>query len=547
MSLASLQDQLRQTLGRLEAALSCVEDSLVLTDFAGRVEWTNRAFDQLVGRPRLQSLGQSLPDLLPQRYENGQSLASGDLLLWARNGPGRSIWDLTPQPPREVLEVKWSPVNLSNDASLIFVFRDLSDIVRVKDQLTHSRDFLEQEVSTRTLELQEARDVALAASGAMGDFLANISHEIRTPMNAVIGMTELLLDTSLDPQQLELVETIQSSGDILLKLINDILDLSKIKARQMLLQSELLDIKELVGDCCRIMEASIAMKGLQLDVHLEPDLPERLIGDALRIRQIVLNLLNNAVKFTDSGFIRIGVSWLGRSDNEIDLILRIEDSGRGISPAFMPNLFKGFSQETGHSELKEGTGLGLAICERLCELMGGSIAVDSQVGRGSCFRVNLPIKTARSVAPGFQPMVAPSMGPDSLEIKVLVAEDNRVNQRVLELLLAKLHLVAEFVADGQAAVDRLVDGGIDLVLMDLQMPKLDGLEATRLIRLRAVDQPYVVALTAFAFNEHQQQCLEAGMNDFLSKPVRLPDLKQALDRFQLWRETRLESTHTENP
>ncbi|MEA5443727.1 ATP-binding protein [Cyanobium gracile] len=535
-----LLGQLRRTLGRLEAALGSVEDALALTDFQGLVEWTNRAFDRLVARPRLHSLGKPIDELLPQRFVEGQPGPVFDLLGRARNRSGRTVWDLSPVPPRKVVEVSWSPVNLQPDPSLVFVFRDLSDITRIQDELTDSRDSLEKQVASRTLELRQARDEALAATGEMSVFLSTISHEIRTPLNAIIGLTDVLMDTSLSPNQSELVHTIHTSGELLLRLINDILDLSKIEAKKLSVRLDPFSIGDLVGECARIMDASIQAKGLTLEVLMSPELPVEFQGDSLRIRQILLNLINNAIKFTDDGFVRVELSYQPLKGKKGQVVIKVIDSGHGVSPEFIPKMFKSFSQEHGrlhHSSQLQGTGLGLTICDRLCRLMGGTIQVESEIGKGTCFTVSLPLlHTGDSASSGIWKDDHRSPTQTYPSVSILVAEDNRINQRVLELLLKKLNQHAEFVCNGQQAVERVLQGGIDMVFMDLQMPDVDGLQATRLLRASSIDQPYIIALTAFAFGDHESECIAAGMNDFLNKPVRPADLRLAFDRFCLWKD-----------
>ena len=535
MGSADLQEQLRRTLGRLEAALSSVEDALVLTDFNGRVEWTNRAFNQFVGQSRLLSLGRLLDELMPTHFVDGRPEPARGLLEGARLGPGSLLWDLTPTPPRRVVEVKWSPVNLKPDPSLVFVFRDLTEITRAQDQIIQARDTLEQDVAARTYELQQARDEALAANGAMGQFLSTISHEIRTPLNAVIGMSDLLLDTRLNGQQEELVQTIHSSAELLLRLINDILDLSKIEARKMKISSEAFSLRSLILDCCRMMDAAVRAKHLELRYSFCDDPPDALIGDGLRIRQIVLNLLNNAIKFTSHGSVDVRIGWRPLTSATIELDLTVEDTGTGISEDFLSIIFQDFTQEQNqaHASHHHGTGLGLAICERLCRLMGGSVEAQSQLGQGSRFHVCLPLERSEPEAPPAAGSDEP-LDLDLSSVRLLAVEDNRINQRVLELLLAKLNLQAEFADCGEDAVARLGQGGFNLVLMDLQMPGIDGLEATRQLRTLPIPQPYVVALTAFAFEDQQQECLAAGMQDFLTKPVRVPALQGCLQCFLHW-------------
>jgi signal transduction histidine kinase len=446
--------QLRQTLGRLEAALSSVEDGLALTDDQGRVEWTNGAFDRLVGKPRLQSLGCPLADLLPCRYLGGRPEPADCLIQWARLGPGSVTWELSPTPPRRVLEVKWSVVNLQTNPSLIFAFRDMTGIVLAQEQLLDARNRMERQVIERTAELQQARDEALAASRAKSSFLANMSHEIRTPMNAVIGLTELLQTTALNPDQQEMVQTIRSSGELLLTLINDILDLSKIEAGQMQLQREPFRLRALVEDCRRMLQPAIAAKGLSLEIAIAPETPDALIGDGLRIRQILLNLLNNAVKFTDAGYIHLGITAQPLGDGSLELILAVEDSGCGIDPAFLPQLFEVFTQARGVATPgHHGSGLGLAICQRLCRLMQGRISAESEPGQGSRFRASLRLQPDRQPPSRVTQVDPPLALPPSL--RLLVAEDNPVNQRVLARLLANLGLQAEFVPDGGAAIARI--------------------------------------------------------------------------------------------
>ncbi|MCP9849417.1 ATP-binding protein [Cyanobium sp. Morenito 9A2] len=547
MSQAALNDQLRSTLGRLDAALSCVEDALALTNNDGIVEWTNRAFDHLVDRPRLASLGRPLPVLLPSRFINGRPDERDDLIARAVNGAGCSRWDLSSIKPRRVLEVTWSPVLVKPTPSLVFVFRDLSAITKVQDELRWARDNLEQEVQSRTEELLQARDQALAAQGAMGRFLANVSHEIRTPMNAVIGMTDLLLGTALDGHQSELVDTIHTSGELLLELINNILDLSKIQSEEILLSTERLSLRSLVEECCGMLRPLASGKGLTFEALVDPEVPELILGDDMRLRQVVLNLLNNAIKFTQRGFVRLSVRITSRPDGSPRLEIEVEDSGPGIASDFLPHIFEAYTQADGASRQVQGSGLGLSICHRLCHLMGGSIEVSSRLGEGTRLRVELPLRPSLPLeappkamepgdgAPGWpKGGAAPTGGALDQPPRILVAEDNRINQRVLELLLNQLGLSADFVDDGQAAIERVGRGDIDLVLMDLQMPSIDGLEATHSVRRRSGPQPYIVALTALAFADQKQACLDAGMNDFLSKPVRRRDLEATLGRYDLW-------------
>ncbi len=542
MPKSELLAELRLTLGRLEAALGAVEEALVFTDLEGRVEWTNFAFDRLVGQPRLRSLGRSLAELLPPRYQGGRQEPTECVVAWARLGAGNTTWDLTPEPPRRVLAVTWAQVPLPAKPSLIFSFRDQTEITRAQDELVKARDELEARVAERTQELRLARDEAIRANRAKTAFLANMSHEIRTPMNAVIGMTELLMATDLDAHQKELMHTIHDSGEHLLELINGILDITKIEANQMEVTAREFNLRSLIMECVQQFRGVIEKKGLALRNAIPSDLPERVCGDDQKLRQILLNLLGNACKYTEQGGITVHLDLPG-GNADVDggaadpgadrlmVCIRVADTGSGIPEAFQKVMFEEFTRHAGPSGATGGTGLGLAISARLCQLMGGTLGVESREGSGSVFTVLLPFGRCA------EDQREPSGGAESMDgealrsTRVLIAEDNPVNQRLMQLMMARIGCRAELVANGKAAVERARKGGIDIIFMDIEMPGMSGLEATRLIRESDSPQPYIIALTAYSFDVQRKECLAAGMNDFLSKPVRLADLRAAMDRF----------------
>lgn len=532
----NLVTQLRTTLARLETALGAIEEGLAYTDLDGIVEWTNSSFDRFVGRSRLQCLGTSLSQLLPQRYQAGRSEPTECLLFWARNGTGKVTWELTPTRPRRVIEVSWATVNVPNKQSLVFTFRDQSAIVQAQDKLIEARDQLEMQVAQRTHQLLLARDEAQAASQSKTRFLSSMSHEIRTPLNAVIGMTELLIDSPLSENQREMVETIHDSGEHLLGLINDILDLSQIESGLLKLNPRGFDLHSLLDDCMKLFQHQAATRNIRLEHSVPPETPRWIVGDDLKLRQMLFNLLGNACKYTNQGTICLSIEVAPAVHKEQELLFRVTDTGIGIPPDVLPSIFEEFTRHSNPAQTSQSAGLGLAICFRLCKLMGGQISVESILGEGSCFTLKLPF--ALTVEPQRDDDMAQSRGEFGHEIGILVADDNRVNQRVLQLMLAKLELKAELVGDGQAAVDRIGAGGIDLVFMDIEMPKLDGMAATRRLRSQGYSEIYVIALTAYSFNSHRQDCQAAGMNDFLSKPLRHDDLCAALSRFREWRRDR---------
>ncbi|WP_216920779.1 ATP-binding protein [Synechococcus sp. CCAP 1479/9] len=525
--------QLRTTLGRLEAALGAVEEALAFTDLDGIVEWTNASFDRFVGLPRLQCLGRSLSGILPDSQPQATAEPTAGQPFWTQAPEGTSTWELASAPPRRVIEVSWATVNVPSKPSLVFTFRDQSAIVQAQDRLIDARDQLEQQVAQRTLELRQARDEALAASQSKTRFLATMSHEIRTPLNAVIGMSDLLLASPMDGRHREMIQTIHESGDYLLNLVNDILDISQIETGRLALNPRTFDLHHLLDDVLNLFQHQASIRQLDLRLNLSPDVPRWLIGDDLKLRQILFNLLGNACKYTNHGEIRLVVEATRTAADAVGLWLRVSDTGIGIAAAALPFIFEEFVGHADPEQTRQSAGLGLAICSRLCQLMGGEISVDSSLGKGSCFSVRLPF----AVASKSQQKPLQSSPPQGLDpgLRILVADDNRVNQRVLELMLARLNLSVQLVGDGDATLQRIRSEPFDLVVMDVAMPRLDGISAARQMRSEGYSDIYIIALTAYSFSSHRQECEAAGMNDFLSKPLRFVDLCAALDRFQAWR------------
>jgi PAS domain S-box-containing protein len=518
------EKRLLQRLKLLAHTLDSVDECVSICDPDDRLLFVNRAFLRTYGYEECNLIGENVS--IVRSPLNPPEVTGGILSATLAGGWRGELW------------------NRKRDGTDFLVMLNSAAVTdgngRVDATVGVARDITESKRAE--LELTRARDHAESANRAKSEFLATMSHEIRTPMNGVIGMTGLLLDTQLTPEQRDYAETVRNSGDALLTVINDILDFSKIEAGRLSIECFSFDLRLVLEEVNEMLAPKAEEHDLELVLEYPSSLPRHFIGDAGRIRQVITNLVGNAIKFTPAGSVRVTVECAGQDTQTAQMRVAVQDTGVGIPQDKLDSLFAKFSQvDSSITRRYGGTGLGLAIAKQLAELMSGSVAVESRLGEGSKFSLTLPLRQdaePRAEANVAEPRIA-GLGAAwagffaGLGLRVLVAEDNAVNQKVAVRMLEKLGLRTDLASNGREAVELREMLPYDLILMDCQMPEMDGYEAARAIRRweGGTRRTAIVAMTAEAMTGAREKCIDAGMDDYIAKPVTLEDLVKALQKW----------------
>jgi two-component system sensor histidine kinase/response regulator len=501
--------ELEHSLAQFKRALD--EHAIVsITDTQGNITYANQRFCEISGYSREELLGRN-----HRMLKSGVHDESVYRELWAAISRGETwVGELC---------------NRARDGHLYWVLATISPVLG-SDGLPEQYIAIRADISRMKeveRDLVKAKEAAESASQAKSEFLANMSHEIRTPMNGVLGMLALTLDTPLSAEQREYLDLARASADSLLHVINDILDFSKIEAGRMDIHPEAISLRELIDELGRLHETRCREKGLDFQVEVDPALPDRLLLDPVRVRQVLTNLLGNAFKFTTRGRIQLAVRRLGYG-----IRFAVRDTGIGIAKDKQAHVFEAFTQADGSITRRfGGTGLGLSISNRLVRLMGGLMGMESEAGAGSEFYFLLPICEPRTDERDAG-QAEPGDDAERRALRILLAEDNLINQKLAVTLLSREGHRVDVVGDGMAALEAVSATPFDVVLMDMQMPVLDGVGATRAIRAReaAGTRVPIVALTANAYEEDRDICLAAGMDGFISKPFKRDELMKAIDQ-----------------
>lgn len=519
-SLKKTLEDLREREARISSIVNTTVDGIITVDEEKIIESFNQAAEKIFGYRADEVIGSNVSILMPAPHQIGYNQHVQTYLNGGRPkvlGMSREVVGRRKNGTMFPIELSMSEADLGNRRIFTGILRDITERKKAEE------------------ELQKAKEAAESANQAKSDFLSGMSHEIRTPMNAIIGMGELMMETPLNDEQKRYIETLMHAGENLLNMINDILDISKIEAGYLELESTEFNLQELLDKACDIMAIRARDKGIRLSCNVLPEAPVRLVGDSGRLRQVILNLLGNAIKFTDNGEVVLEVS--KQSSDTVTLLFSVRDTGIGIPDDKVNRIFDKFTQADSSTTRKYGgTGLGLTISKRLVELMGGRIWVTSNVGVGSTFYFTADFQLQKERPQTEPAVIAITVERDALRpLRILLVDDSEDNRLLIQSFLKKTPFVVDIADNGLAAVEKYKTAAYDLILMDIQMPVMDGRTATKEIRdwerSNNREPTPVLALTAHALPEEIQKSYEAGCNWHLTKPIKKNDLLYAIKAY----------------
>lgn len=499
-------DEMEREVQRLMWMVSKTENSMAVASKDGTIEWVNEGFERLTGYTADEVIG-----------THGDFLRKNDAVSGLNPNSDRYSKLISAKEP-----ITYEAENVRKDGSSIWVLSTITPILNtdgeIENIVTIDNDITDRKEAER--ELLQAKQQAEHLAKTKEEFLANMSHEIRTPMNAIVGVAQLLQDTPLTDEQRKYLNSIDFASENLLSIINDVLDLSKIEADAIVYESTPFNLKNTANQIREMFRTKAEEKGVGFSVSVNSNVPETVLGDPTKINQILINLLSNAFKFTNKGEVDLTVSAKEPSDDEVELEFAVADTGIGIPKEKQQDIFSSFQQaQTNTTRKYGGTGLGLTIVKKLSEGMGGKVEVSSELKQGTTFTVTLPLKLLADKAVANNQKTAEV---DTSRLKGkrgLLVEDNELNQMVATKFLSVAGIEVTTVDDGQKAVDVVAKDVFDFILMDIQMPNLDGYEAAKQMRTNGIKTP-IIAMTAHAFSGEKEKCLAAGMNDYLTKPIK---------------------------
>jgi PAS domain S-box-containing protein len=489
---------------RFHSFLESVPDAIVIVNKEGNIQSVNSQTETLFGYERSEIIGKKIEYLMPSRFENvhqGHRNAFFDKPRVRKMGEGMELFAQHKDGNEFPVEISLSKLDTDEGFLVCASIRDVSNQKRIEKELLEAKNKAENAVKSKQ------------------QFLSNMSHEIRTPLNSIIGFTKLILKTDLTEKQRKYLTAIKISGDTLIVLVNDILDLAKVDAGKMIFEKAPFRLSLSISAMLHLFETKMQEKNLQLDVQYDVNIPEVLEGDSTRLHQIIINLVSNAIKFTNKGKITVSVRKLFEDEENVTLEFSVGDTGIGIAKGDLDMIFENFQQaHTTTSKKFGGTGLGLAIVKKLVETQGGSIQVQSEVGKGSVFSFVLNFKKTNKEV-DYQDDIIEFVENDFKDSKVLIVEDVEFNQLLVKGLLDEFGFVSDIATNGKHAIEKLEKETYDVILMDLQMPEMDGFQATTYVRDVLRLKTPIIALTADVSTVDIEKCRAVGMDDYISKPV----------------------------